>query len=62
MYQKDAVQALTTLPANDLDFLSQLKGATDLQIKIALEVMRNRQGKDKSRIMACERELGRRVK
>ena len=60
MIHTDTVHALTSLPANDLNFVSCLKGATDLQIEMALEVMRNRDGKDKGRIKACERELKRR--
>ena len=62
MIHTDTVHALTSLPATDLNFMSCLKGATDLQIEIALEVMRNRDGKDKGRIAACERELKQRVK
>ena len=62
MIQTDTVHALTSLPATDLNFTSSLNGATSLQIKMALEVMRNRDGKDKGRIKACERELKRRDK
>ena len=62
MIDTDPVHALTSLPATDLNFVSCLKGATNLQIEMALEVMRNRDGKDKSRIAACERELKRRNK
>ena len=62
MIHTDTVHALTSLPATDLNFVSCLKGATDLQIEMALEVMRNREGKDKGRIAACERELKRRNK
>ena len=62
MIHTDTVHALTSLPANDLNFVSCLKGATDLQIEMALEVMRNREGKDKGRINACDRELKQRVK
>ena len=60
MIQTHTVHALTSLPATDLNFTSVLKSATSLQIKMALEVMRNRDGKDKGRINACERELKRR--
>ena len=56
------ISVLTSIPANDCDFKAQLQGATGLQIRIALEVMRNRDGKDKGRIKACDRELRRRVK
>ena len=62
MIHTDTVHALTSLPATDLNFVSCLKGATDLQIDMAIEVMRNRDGKDKGRINACERELKRRNK
>ena len=62
MYQTDPVHSLTSLPATDLNFTSALNGATSLQIKMALEVMQNRDGKDKGRIKACERELKRREK
>ena len=62
MIHTDTVHALTSLPATDLNFVSCLKGTTDLQIEMALEVMRNRDGKDKGRIKACERELKQRVK
>lgn len=54
------ISILTSLPATDLNYTSALNGATRLQIKLALEVMRNREGKDKGRIKACERELKRR--
>ena len=59
MIQTDPVQTLTSLPATDLNFTSCLQRATDNQIRIALETMRNRDGKDKGRIKACERELKR---
>lgn len=62
MIQTDEVHALTSLPATDLNFTSVLNDATSLQIKLALEVMQNRDGKDKGRIKACERELKRREK
>lgn len=62
MIQTDTVHALTSLPATDINFASELQKKTSLQIKLALEVMRNREGKDKGRIKACERELKRRDK
>ena len=62
MIHTDTVHALTSLPATDLNFTSGLKSATNLQIEMAREVMRNRDGKDKSRIAACERELKQRNK
>ena len=62
MIHTDTAHALTCLPATDINFVSCLKSATNLQIEMALEVMRNRERKDKGRIAACERELRRRVK
>ena len=62
MIQTDTVHTLTSLPATDLNFTSCLQRATDNQIRLALETMRNREGKDKGRINACERELKRRNK
>ena len=62
MYHTDPVHTLTSLPATDLNFTSCLQRATDNQIRLALETMRNRDGKDKGRIKACERELKRREK
>lgn len=62
MYHTDTVHALTSLPATDLNFTSCMQRATDNQIRLALETMRNREGKDKGRIKACERELKRRNK
>ena len=62
MYKTDPVHTLTSLPATDLNFTACLQIATDNQIRIALETMRNREGKDKGRIKACETELKRRAK
>ena len=62
MNQTDPVHTLTSLPATDLNFTSCLQRATDNQIRLALETMRNREGKDKGRIKACEREFKRRNK
>ena len=62
MIQTDTVHTLTSLPATDLNFTSCLQRATDNQIRLALETMRNRDGNDKGRIKACERELRRREK
>ena len=62
MIKTDTVHALTSLPATDLNFTSCLQRAADNQIRLALETMRNRDGKDNGRIKACERELKRRNK
>ena len=58
----DIVKSITSLPATDLNFTADLGRATGTQIKMALEIMRGRDGKDKGRIAACERELRRRLK
>ena len=60
MIKTDTVHALTSVPATDLNFTSCLQRATQNQIRLAMETMRNRDGKDKGRIKACERELKRR--
>ena len=60
MFDESPVHTLTSLPATDLNFTSCLQKATYNQIRLALETMRNREGKDKGRIKACERELNRR--
>ena len=58
----DTVHSLTSLPADDSNFKSALKDATDEQIGTALEVMRSRNKSDKTRMAACERELKRRTR
>ena len=60
MFDESPVHTLTSLPATDLNFTSCLQRTTDNQIRLALETMWNREGKDKGRIKACERELRRR--
>ena len=62
MIGENPVHALASLPATDLNFTSCLQRATDNQIRLALKTMRNRDGKDKGRIKACEMELKRREK
>lgn len=62
MYMKNTVSTLASIPATDLNFVSTLKEATNQQIEQALGIMRNRDGRDKGRIRACERELRRREK
>lgn len=56
----DVIKSLCSLPANDLNFAAELKRATQRQIALAIETMKNNGGKNKSRIKACERELKRR--
>lgn len=58
----DAIKVLSRLPAEDENFKYALSKAIDYQIRIAIEEMKSRNGKDKSRIAACERELKRREK
>ena len=52
--------ALTAIPATDLNFQSALSRATADQVEKAIEIMKSRNGKDKGRIQACERDLRRR--
>lgn len=62
MNMENTVSTLASIPETDLNFVSTLKEATNQQIEQALAIMRNRDGKDKGRIRACERELRRREK
>lgn len=56
----DIIKSLVSLPATDQNFTAELKRATQRQIALAIEIMKNNGGKNKSRIKACERELKRR--
>lgn len=56
----DVFRIITEIPAEDCIFKLALSRATGNQLRTALEIMRGRNGKDKSRIKACERELKRR--
>lgn len=56
----DIIKSLVSLPATDLNFVADMKRATQRQIALAIETMKNNGGKNKSRIKACERELKRR--
>lgn len=56
----DVIKSLCSLPATDLNFTAELKRATQRQIVLAIETMKNNGGKNKIRIKACERELKRR--
>ena len=58
----DTVHCLSSLPATDGNFLSQLKRATDEEITKALDVMATTGGQHKGRITACQRELRKRMK
>ena len=58
----DTIHALSSLPADDLNFKSELERATANQIRIAIGHMEQSGGKHKSRIEACKRELRRRDK
>lgn len=58
----DTVHCLSSLPANDGNFLSALNRATDEEITIALDVMATTGGQHKGRITACQRELRKRMK
>jgi len=58
----DPIKVLSTLPADDGNFKSVLKGATENQICIAVGYMEQSGGNNKSRIAACKRELKKRDK
>ena len=58
----DIICALCQLPATDIDFVCRLKRATDEEIRKAIDDMQHSNGKHKSRILACERELRKRRK
>lgn len=60
MITVDGVHALTSLPATDGNFTSSLHGASVEQIKEAIEIVKNRDGKDKTRLDALYRELRKR--
>ena len=51
---------LTVVPATDRNYNRYLKDATREQLKEAIKIMAGRNGKDKGRITACQRELKRR--
>ena len=59
---KDTVHCLSSLPANDVNFLSELNRATDDEISQAIDVMEDSSGQHKGRITACQRELRKRMK
>lgn len=62
IYKIDAVHSLSTLPANDGNFKSELERATNEQIEKAIQTMNESGGMNKSRINACKRELRKRNK
>ena len=62
MFEVDTVHSLSTLPANDGNFKSSLDRATNDEILSAIAEMKANGGKNKGRILACERELRRRKK
>lgn len=57
------VNTLTTVPVNDGNYIYALtKYASDDDIAEAIKIMKSRNGTDKSRVTACERELRKRLK
>lgn len=56
----NVIRSLCSLPATDLNFTADLKSATSNQIRLAIEMMEQSSGKNKTRIAACKRELRRR--
>lgn len=51
---------LIVVPASDINYKTLLKEATSEQLKEAIQLMKNRNYRDKSRIAACRRELRKR--
>lgn len=58
----DTIKCLSSLPSTDGNFTSALKRATDGEIEKAIEIMENSNGQHKGRILACQRELRKRIK
>lgn len=56
----DVIRSLSFLPADDMNFKSDLQRATANQIRIAIGFMERDGGQHKTRIAACKRELRRR--
>lgn len=56
----NVINSLVSLPATDLNFTEELKSATSNQIQIAIKVMQQNGGKNKTRIATYKRELRRR--
>lgn len=55
---ENLIQVLCTLPATDVNFTSALNRATKAQLQLAIQMMQlNSEGKNKSRIEACERQI-----
>lgn len=55
--------ALASIPVSDGNFILALREyASNEEIQEAISIMQGRDGKDKARIGACERELRRRAK
>lgn len=62
MYEVNIVHSLSTLPATDTNFMTELKRATAEDIEQAIANMKASNGQHKTRIKACERELRKRGK
>lgn len=62
MHGYDVVHSLSTLPANDGNFISALNRANDDEIAQAIKEMESSGGSHKGRISACQRELRKREK
>lgn len=54
------IVTLTTRPARSSEYNIDLSRATTYQIELALKYMKSRTGRNKTRILVCERELKRR--
>ena len=58
----DNVKCLSSLPCNDGNFKSALSRAMDNEITLALDIMATTSGQNKGRMIACQRELRKRMK
>jgi hypothetical protein len=54
------IEILTSLPGADGNYTSALHRASNDEIRQAIDIMLNRDGKDKIRIAICKRELKKR--
>lgn len=58
----DIVRCLVTVPATDGNFISALNRASGKDLLDAIYAMEQNGGKNKTRMLACSRELRRRAK
>lgn len=54
---RDIIKTLTSLPAGDINYQTELRKATEEDLREAIEVMKNSDGKHATRIKMCENML-----